>query len=223
MFDPESYVSDGRLEERLEMVNTQLIPRGIRNKAVLESMLTVPRHHFVPANLQSYAYYDGPLAIGEGQTISQPYIVALMAEALDPSHAGKILEIGTGSGYAAAVLSRLAGKVFTIERHAVLAHEAQARLKSLKYDNVQVRTGDGTRGWPGEAPFEGILVSAGAPGVPQTLCSQLSPGGRMVVPVGDRNHQELVLVERNPAGGFTRKSLGAVKFVPLIGAEGWQG
>lgn len=211
-----------RMDERRKMIEEQLVPRGIKNKAVLQSMLTVPRHRFVPGQLQAYAYHDGPLSIGKGQTISQPYIVALMAEALEPSPTDRVLEIGTGSGYAAAVLSCLVSTVYTMERLETLAQEAQSRFLELNYDNIKVRIGDGTKGWPEEAPFDGILVSAGAPAVPDSLCSQLKPGGRLVIPVGGKGYQELVRVRQKSPNKFDREYLGAVCFVPLIGEEGWE-
>ncbi|OPX84246.1 MAG: Protein-L-isoaspartate O-methyltransferase [Pelotomaculum sp. PtaB.Bin104] len=197
-----------RADERERMVKEQLIPRGITNQAVLESMLTVPRHCFVSKQFQAAAYDDCPLPIIAGQTISQPYIVALMAEALKPAKTAKILEIGTGSGYAAAVLSRVATTVYTIERHEVLASDAQTRIKALKYDNIHLRTGDGTKGWPEEAPFDGILVSAGAPTIPQSLVDQLKPGGRIVIPVGDKITQELLILHKNADGKTTMENIG---------------
>jgi len=210
-----------RAEERRRMVDKQLISSGITNKAVLQSMLTVPRHWFVPEHLQTFAYHDYPLPIGEGQTISQPYIVALMAEALEPTPTDRVLEIGTGSGYAAAVISRVVSQVYTIERHEALAREAQSRFQALKYDNIKVRIGDGTKGWPEEAPFDGIVIAAGAPVVPKSLGNQLKTGGRLVIPVGDRSHQELLRLTKRPGSGFTCENLGGVRFVPLIGEEGW--
>jgi len=210
-----------RAEERRRMVDEQLIPSGITNKAVLQSMLTVPRHWFVPEQLQAFAYHDCPLPIGEGQTISQPYIVALMAEALEPAPADRVLEIGTGSGYAAAVISRVVSQVYTIERHETLAREAQSRFQALKYGNIKVRIGDGTKGWPEEAPFDGIVIAAGAPVVPKSLGKQLKTGGRLVIPVGDRSHQELLRLRKRPGGDFAIENLGGVRFVPLIGEEGW--
>lgn len=213
--------SGGRILERQRMVKEQLIPRGVKNQAVLESMITVPRHFFVPEHLQQYAYCDGPLAIGEGQTISQPYIVALMVEAVEPAPADLALEVGTGSGYAAAVLSRIVSRVYTIERRESLAFEAIRRFRLLGYDNIEVCIGDGTKGWPGHAAFDDILVSAAAPGVPGSLRKQLKPGGRMVIPVGGRGYQELVRVRLNKDGVFSQENLGAVQFVPLVGEEGW--
>ncbi|BAF60859.1 MAG: protein-L-isoaspartate(D-aspartate) O-methyltransferase [Pelotomaculum sp.] len=212
---------DNRAGERRRMVYEQLISRGIENDDVIQSMLEVPRHRFVPKHLQEYAYQDGPLAIGEGQTISQPYIVALMIEALEPAPSDRVLEVGTGSGYAAAVLSRIVSVVYTIERFDSLARGARSLFQSLKYDNIYVRTGDGTKGWPEAAPFDGIIVSAGAPAVPQTLCGQLKPGGRLVAPVGDKRWQELLVVRRALDGGYNVKKLGTVFFVPLVGEEGW--
>ncbi len=210
-----------RAGERKRMVETQLLTRGLINKDVLQSMLTVPRHRFVPAHFQDYAYDDGPLPIGEGQTISQPYIVALMAEALEPASTDRVLEIGTGSGYAAAVLSRVVSVVYTIERNANLAREAESRFRALKYDNIKVRIGDGTKGWQEEAPFDGIQVTAGTPEIPKSLSDQLAAGGRLVAPVGGMGYQELLCIRRRPDGTFTRSNLGAVRFVPLIGEEGW--
>jgi len=210
-----------RADERRRMVEEQLIPYGISNEAVLQSMLAVPRHLFVSEQLQAYAYHDCPLPIGEGQTISQPYIVALMAEALKPEPEDIALEIGTGSGYAAAILSRIVSKVYTIERHEALAKQAQSRFQILKYDNIVVRIGDGSKGWTEKAPFDGIMVAAGAPVIPESLGNQLKAGGRLVVPVGKRNYQELVRLEKRSDGSFERENLGAVRFVPLVGEEGW--
>ncbi|TEB10710.1 protein-L-isoaspartate(D-aspartate) O-methyltransferase [Pelotomaculum propionicicum] len=213
-------ISD-RQAEREQMVREQIITRGINNSGVIKSMLEVPRHRFVAASHQSMAYMDGPLPIGEGQTISQPYIVALMAAVLEPQAADRFLEIGTGSGYAAAVLSRLVSVVYTIERCESLARQAQARFNEMKYDNIKVRIGDGSKGWPEEAPFDGILVSAGAPGIPDSLIKQLKPGGRMVIPAGPKSYQQLTLVKKDAAGEIHSESIGTVVFVPLIGKEGW--
>lgn len=223
MASPEfsSPIPDDRAAERQRMVETQLITRGLRNKAVLQSMRAVPRHYFVPPHLRDHAYDDGPLPIGEGQTISQPYIVALMADALKPAPTDRVLEIGTGSGYAAAVLSRLVSTVYTIERYSGLAEEAKSRFRLLGYDNIKVMVGDGTRGWPEEAPYDGIQVTAGAPEVPQTLFEQLRPGGRLVIPVGGMGFQELWGIGKNQDGTMTRENLCAVRFVPLVGVEGW--
>ncbi len=214
---------DNRAAERRQMVEKQIARRGIKNEAVLNSMLTVPRHLFVPFYLQDYAYFDRPLGIGEEQTISQPYIVALMTEILEPAPTDRVLEIGAGSGYAAAILSRIVSMVYTVERIAKLAKEAQSRFYALGYNNIRVHIGDGTKGWPEEAPFDKIIVSAGAPSVPKLLCSQLKPGGRLVIPAGDRDRQKLLMVQREPDGSFTEKDFGLVCFVPLIGKEGWDG
>jgi len=214
-------IPEERAAERKRMVESQLITRGLRNKAVLQSMMAVPRHCFVPPHLQDHAYDDGPLPIGEGQTISQPYIVALMADALELDPGDRALDIGTGSGYAAAVLSRMVSEVYTVERYSRLAEEAVKRFRILGYDNIKVMVGDGTKGWPEEAPFDGIQVTAGAPEVPQTLFEQLRPGGRLVIPVGGMGFQELLCIEKNPDGIITRENLCAVRFVPLVGAEGW--
>ncbi len=211
-----------RFSERETMVKEQLIFRGIWNEAVRNSMLAVPRHLFVPETLQDYAYCDGPLSIGEGQTISQPYIVAYMIEALAAGKDDIVLEVGTGSGYAAAVLSRLAAMVYTIERLASHGKSAATLLKGLGYENIEVITGDGTRGLPEKAPFDRILVSAGAPVVPKPLLEQLKNGGRLVIPLGTRDSQELLLISKNIHGDVKRRSLGAVRFVPLIGHEAWE-
>ncbi|MDD3652968.1 MAG: protein-L-isoaspartate(D-aspartate) O-methyltransferase [Desulfotomaculaceae bacterium] len=210
-----------RSDERKQMIEEQLILRGINNRDILQSMLIVPRHCFVSKQYQAYAYDDCPLPISAGQTISQPYIVALMVKALKPANTDRVLEIGTGSGYAAAVLSRIVAMVYTIERHEALGNEAQARLKALKYDNIQVRIGDGTKGWYEKSPFDGIIVSAGAPNIPQSLVDQLKPGGHIVVPVGDEITQELLILYKKHDGETSIEKIGAVRFVPLIGDEGW--
>ena len=195
---------------------------GIHDSAVLRAVREVPREAFLPPDLQEFAYEDTPLPIGEGQTISQPFIVALMAQEarLRPEH--RVLEVGTGSGYAAAFFSRLAGEVYTIERLPDLAELARARLAELGFDNVHVRHGDGTLGWPEVAPFDAILVAAGGPDPPPSLMEQLAAEGRLVIPVGETpREQRLVRVERHD-GGFERTDLGAVRFVPLVGEEGWR-
>jgi len=206
---------------RERMVDLQIVRRGIKDPRVIAAMKKVPRHFFVPESMRSQAYEDHPLPIEEKQTISQPYIVALMTEALQLKGHEKVLEIGTGSGYQTAILAELADKVFTIERIPLLAEKARKRLEELGYKNIVYRIGDGTLGWPEEAPFDGILVSAAAPSIPQPLIDQLAMGGRLIIPVGDRLSQELVLVERVPEG--IRKSfLGGVRFVDLIGKWGWK-
>jgi len=194
---------------------------GIHDPAVLNAVREVPREAFLPPELQELAYEDKPLPIGEGQTISQPLIVALMAQAarLRPEH--RVLEVGTGSGYAAAVFSRLVSEVYSIERLHGLAEIARERLEEMEYDNVHLREGDGTLGWPEAAPFDAILVAAGGPEPPPTLLEQLAPGGRLIIPVGTTTReQRLVCIERLN-GRFRRSDLGAVRFVPLVGAEGW--
>ncbi|SEP23560.1 protein-L-isoaspartate(D-aspartate) O-methyltransferase [Salinihabitans flavidus] len=209
---------------RKEMVERQVKARGVRDPLVLDAMRRVPRERFVPDHLKGQAYRDCPLPIDAGQTISQPYIVAYMAEALALKGGEKVLEIGAGSGYAAAVLAEIAGEVFAIERHGTLATRAAAALQDAAYTNVHILHGDGTRGWEDAAPFDAILVSAGAPFVPETLKSQLAMGGRMVVPVGnDPRAQELVRVTRRDKGQFDREDLADVRFVPLIGDQGWEG
>jgi protein-L-isoaspartate(D-aspartate) O-methyltransferase len=205
------------------MVKTQLAARGIRDPAVLGAMAQVPREAFVPADLVESAYADSPLPIGQGQTISQPYIVALMTEALELAPDERVLEIGTGSGYAAAVLSRIAKEVYTVERHRKLARAAESCFQRLGYDNIQVHVGDGTLGWAEHAPYNAIVVTAGGPEVPDPLLEQLAVDGRLVIPVGSRpDMQQLVRVRRNSEQGYQRELLGNVRFVPLVGEAGWQ-
>jgi len=208
--------------QRLRMVERQLAARGIGDDAVLRAMAEVPRELFVEPRDAALAYSDSPLPIGAGQTISQPFVVALMIEALELSPDDRVLEIGSGSGYAAAVLGRIAGEVYTVERHPELAATAARRCRELGYDNVHVHCGDGSRGWPEEAPFDAVVVAAGSPEIPPSLIAQLAPGGRLVIPVGhDRTIQELVRLKRRRDGTLHRESLGGVRFVPLVGAEGW--
>jgi protein-L-isoaspartate(D-aspartate) O-methyltransferase len=207
--------------QRVEMIEKQLRRRGISDPAVLAAMTEVPRHEFVPQELGSHAYDDLPLPIGGGQTISQPYIVAAMTLALHLQPGDRVLEIGTGCGYQAAVLSRLAKEVFTIERRPELASAASAILARLGYANAHVHCGDGTLGLPELAPFDAILVAAAAPAVPKPLLAQLAEGGRMILPVGDAEHQELQLVERR-GDAFPTKMLEGCRFVPLVGYHGWQ-
>ena len=200
------------------MVRRQIARRGVSDARVLEAMATVPRERFVAPHLASRAYYDRPLPILEGQTVSQPYIVALMAEALELSASDRVLEVGAGCGYAAAVLAQVAGAVFTVERHASLAEEARDRLAELGYRNVRVRHGDGTEGWPEHAPYDAVAVAAGGPRVPPALRDQLRPGGRLVIPLGDADGQRLVRERRGADGSFAQEELGRVRFVPLVGA-----
>jgi protein-L-isoaspartate(D-aspartate) O-methyltransferase len=209
-------------ELRELMVANQIAARGVRSAKVLDAMRKVPREQFLPEGLKEFAYEDSPLPIEAGQTISQPYIVAFMVEGLVLQGGEKVLEIGTGSGYAAAVLAEIAGEVYTIERIEELAKSATAALATAGYDNVHVLHADGTLGWPEHAPFDGIVVTAGGPEVPESLKQQLKTGGRMVIPVGrDRAFQELQRVTRTSETEFETEYLAAVRFVPLVGAEGW--
>ena len=208
-------------EERLGMVEEQLRARGIRDEHVLAAMAKVPRHLFVPPGSQAESYEDRPLPIGEGQTISQPYMVAVMTQSLSLKGEEKVLEVGTGSGYQAAILAGLARSVFTMERISTLLDKAQKILKELGYENIHCQWGDGTQGWPEEAPFDGIIVTAGAPEVPQTLKSQLSEGGRLVIPVGPRYSQSLLKVTRE-GNRFKEEDITGCVFVPLLGKFGWK-
>jgi len=207
--------------DRERMVRDQIEARGVSDERMLAVMRAVPRHLFVPTYQRDAAYRDTPLAIGQGQTISQPYIVALMTELLELAGDERVLEIGTGSGYQAAILGRLAAEVITVERFPSLAQEARDRLAALGYSNVRVEVGDGSRGWPEGAPYDAIVVTAASPGVPDPLPDQLADGGRLVVPVGPRWTQHLVRVRRE-GGAFKRETLIGVAFVPLIGEHGWQ-
>lgn len=208
--------------QRAAMVEHQITARGISDAALLDAMRAVPREAFVPEALREYAYADSPLPIEAGQTISQPYIVALMIEAARIGPGDRVLEIGLGSGYAAAVMSRIAGRVYAIDRHDELTTLARERMAQLGYANVEIRTADGTAGWPENAPFDAILVAAGAPDLPAPLCRQLAAGGRLVIPVGDVDEQRLMRVTRTAKDSFDREDLGAVRFVPLVGAHGWR-
>ncbi len=207
--------------DRKIMVEEQLIKRGIKNKKVLDAMGKVPRHLFIEEALRSRAYGDYPLPIGEKQTISQPYMVALMTESLLLNGDEKVLEIGTGSGYQAAVLAELCDKVYSVERIKSLAVRARERLYSLGYMNVAIKIFDGTYGWSEYAPYDAIIVTAGAPEIPQSLVDQLAFGGRMVIPVGDEFSQTLIRVEKNKDGITTTNLCGCV-FVKLIGNFGWK-
>jgi protein-L-isoaspartate(D-aspartate) O-methyltransferase len=210
-------------EERRRMVEKQIAARGVVDRRVLDAMRAVPREVFVPAPAAEFAYEDRPLAIEEGQTISQPYVVALMAAALQLTPRDRVLEIGAGSGYAAAVLSRVAAEVYAVERHTALAELARRRMRELGYDNVHILHGDGTLGCVAHAPYDAIVVAAGGPSIPEALRVQLVIGGRLVIPVGLTPHeQELVRVTRTGEKDYEQEGLGDVRFVPLIGAQGWE-
>ena len=208
-------------EDRERMVTSQLVARGIDDTRVLEAMRVVPRHAFVAEELRDAAYSDRPLPIGQGQTISQPYIVALMSQALRLEPGERVLEIGTGSGYQAAVLAHMGAQVFSLERLAPLADAARERLSVLGCSKVCVRVGDGNEGWPEAAPFAAVLVTAAAREIPRAPANQLLVGGRMILPVGDAQSQELVVVWRT-ARGFHEEYLGGCRFVKLIGRHGWE-
>ncbi len=207
-------------EERAAMIQLQIARRGIHDSRVLDALAAVPRHLFVPEELEAHAYDDNPLLIGEGQTISQPYIVAFMTELLELRPTDRVLEIGTGSGYQAAVLSLLAREVISIERVESLARRAQRRLNRLQFANVRVLCADGTRGLEDEAPFDAIMVTAGSPQVPPSLREQLEVGGRLICPVGSRHAQRIIKIVHTTDGDSQEDSIQCI-FVPLIGAEGW--
>jgi protein-L-isoaspartate(D-aspartate) O-methyltransferase len=221
----ESSQADSRADDfaahRAEMIENQLRRRGVTDSRVLSAMAAVRREEFVPSEFRQRAYEDSPLPIGEGQTISQPYIVAAMTAALNPGGTDRVLEIGTGCGYQAAILSHLSKIVFSVESRSELAATAAARLERLGYANVHVHCGDGTLGLPELAPFDAILVAAAAPAVPEPLRSQLAEGGRLILPVGDAENQELLYIERHGNSCETH-TLEACRFVPLIGYYGWK-
>ena len=196
------------------MVSSQIQARGVRNPRVLEAMCKVERHRFIPTDGQAFAYRDGPVAIGQGQTISQPYIVACMTEVLEPQPSDRVLEIGTGSGYQTAVLAELVAEVYTIENVERLAKQAETILNQMDYENIRLRLGDGHQGWPEAAPFDKVIVTAAPAKLPKVLLDQLKPGGRMIVPVG-RWRQELVLIRHTP-DGCRRERLMPVRFVPMV-------
>jgi protein-L-isoaspartate(D-aspartate) O-methyltransferase len=208
-------------KERLIMVEEQLRRRGISDRRVLEAMEKIPRHLFVLEDYRDSAYEDRPLPIGEGQTISQPYMVAIMTQSLELEGRERVLEIGTGSGYQTAILAELAQKVFTIERIPALTQRAQKALEDLGYPNISFLSGDGSRGWPEEAPFDAIMVTAGSPDVPPTLKSQLAEGGRLVIPTGPRFTQTLYKLTRE-GNRFTEEEVTGCVFVPLVGDYGWK-
>ncbi len=208
-------------ERRARMVDRDIARRGVRDEGVLHAMRTVPREKFVPSRHVGQAYADNPLPIGGGQTISQPYVVAMMAAAAEPAPGERVLEIGTGSGYGAAVLSLVTGEVWTIERDRELAAAARQRLRSLGYDNVHVEHGDGTLGWPDAAPYQAIVVTAGGPVVPDALREQVADGGRLVIRVGADRHSQTLVRERRCGDEYRVDELGLVRFVPLVGEQGW--
>jgi protein-L-isoaspartate(D-aspartate) O-methyltransferase len=212
---------DDYTAERARMVDRQITPRGVSDPRVLAAMRKVPRHRFIPAHLWDQAYGDYPLPIGEDQTISQPYIVALMTELLELKATDKVLEIGTGSGYQAAILAELAAQVYSIDRVASLLARAEQILTALGYTNIKTRVGDGTLGWPEEMPFDAIIVTAGAPQVPRPLTEQLALGGRLVIPVGDTWSQTLTRI-RKTTEGLKFEYHGGCRFVRLIGEYGWE-
>jgi|SRR5210317_1506398 protein-L-isoaspartate(D-aspartate) O-methyltransferase len=207
---------------RRRMVEDQVVARGVRDPRVIDAMLQVPRHKFVEEALESQAYQDAPLPIGERQTISQPYMVAVMSEALALDGTEKVLEVGTGSGYQAAVLALLADRVFSLERIPALARRARKALDSCGYSKVNIRLADGTLGWQEMAPFDAIVVTAGAPDVPRDYLDQLAVGGRLVIPVGDRMSQVLMRITRTSEHEFKEEQLLGCRFVPLVGNHGWR-
>jgi protein-L-isoaspartate(D-aspartate) O-methyltransferase len=216
--DRESFKYDRR---RREMVKTQIEARGVNDPKVLAALCKVPRHLFVSEALRDQAYGDYPLPIGEQQTISQPYIVAEMTQALQPNEQDRILEIGTGSGYQAAILAEIVFRVYTVERISPLYVQARKLFDKLKYHNIVTKYTDGTLGWEDESPFDGIIVTAGAPEIPKALVSQLAIGGRMVIPVGNQYSQELIKLYRDERG-IHKTNLGGCRFVKLVGEYGWR-
>jgi protein-L-isoaspartate(D-aspartate) O-methyltransferase len=217
------FINDSRrmVMAREKMVKTQLIPRGIRDPRVLEAMRKVPRHRFIEKTQIEEAYNDYPLPIAHNQTISQPYIVALMTEALELKGSEKTLEIGTGSGYQAAILAELSSKVYTIERIRPLLVKAQRLLTELGYNNILFKAFDGTLGWEEHGPYDAVIVTAGAPQIPQPLIDQLKEGGRLIIPVGNRFSQDLLKITKKN-GGYIESNLGGCRFVNLLGIHGWK-
>ena len=208
---------DGEVKSREAMVRNQLVAGGIRNPEVLQAMMEVPRHEFVPASLRSYAYADGPLPIGHGQTISQPFIVAFMTQALELTKQQSVLEVGTGSGYQAAILGKLAKEVYSIEIVPPLAESATGVLSRLGFENVHVRLGDGYLGWPERAPFDAIIVTCAPDHVPDPLISQLKEGGRLVIPVGEAGGIQQLVLLRKRNGQVSKEKMLDVRFVPMTG------
>lgn len=215
----QEFQKDDFSSERMKMVKTQIEARGIENKKVLTAMETVPRHLFVPSKYQQQAYEDYPLQIGEGQTISQPYIVGFMTEVLDPDSTFRVLEIGTGSGYQAAVLAEICDSVFTIEIYESLGNSASKLVEKLGYHNIKVKIGDGYKGWPEKAPFDAIIVTCSPTHIPKALSEQLKQGGKMIIPVGHTYQQELVLLIKEN-GDLKKKKVLPVRFVPMIDKQG---
>jgi protein-L-isoaspartate(D-aspartate) O-methyltransferase len=215
-------IRNGYSGPRQQMVETQIVARGVQDRRVINAMLEIPRHLFLDEAFWPQAYDDNPLPIGEKQTISQPYIVALMTETLGLKGTERVLEIGTGSGYQTAVLSRLAEQVYSIERIPGLAKRARKIFDTLKYTNVVVTIGDGTLGWREHAPYDGIIVTAASPRPPKALLDQLGVGGRLVIPIGDEYSQELMIYTREQDNQFTQENRGGCRFVKLIGEQGWK-
>lgn len=210
-------------ELKRQMIEYQMVARGLRDKAVLNALSAVPREKFVPSELAEFAYHDAPLPLAAQQTISQPYVAALMISALQLQPDDRVLEVGTGSGYGAAIIAEIAAQVYSVERHKVLADSARQRLLALGYENIQILFGDGTLGWPIQAPFDAIAIAASAPEIPQALLQQLAIGGRLVIPVGNEMHrQSLLRIRRISEDEYQQEDLGGVHFVPLIGASGWE-
>jgi protein-L-isoaspartate(D-aspartate) O-methyltransferase len=219
---PQPAVRSNFSRARTRMADMQIARRGVQDKAVLKAMRSVPREAFVEPGFEEFAYEDRPLPIGEGQTISQPYIVARMIEAAEIKPGQRVLEVGAGSGYAAALLSRIARQVYAIERHHSLGEAARDRWRKLDYFNINLRVGDGTRGWPEAAPFDAILVSAASPAVPHALMTQLVCGGRLVIPVDESaGGQTLLKLTRRSETDYVREGLEPVSFVPLVSEQGW--
>ncbi len=215
----QDFQKDDYYSERVKMVNSQIKARGVKNELVLKAMEKVPRHLFVPSNLQNQAYNDNPLQIGEGQTISQPYIVGFMTAALEPDSTYRVLEIGTGSGYQAAILGEICDSVFTIEIFESLGKSAAKILEKLGYQNIKVKIGDGYQGWPDKAPFDAIIVTCSPTQIPDPLTKQLKEGGKMIIPVGHSYQQELILLNKEN-GILKKKKVLPVRFVPMIDEQG---
>ncbi len=215
----QDFQKDDYYSERVKMVNSQIKARGVENQQVLKAMEKVPRHLFVPSNLQNQAYNDNPLQIGEGQTISQPYIVGFMTAALEPDSTYRVLEIGTGSGYQAAILGEICDSVFTIEIFESLGKSAAKILEKLGYQNIKVKIGDGYQGWPDKAPFDAIIVTCSPTQIPDPLTKQLKEGGKMIIPVGHSYQQELILLNKEN-GILKKKKVLPVRFVPMIDEQG---